>query len=89
LPLLRPALATVIIYNAVRIWNNFSFPLVFSQSKEIFTIPLGPQAFYGEFSVNVPGILSAICLATLPILIVYYCMQKTIEQGLTGGAVKE
>ncbi len=89
LPLLRPALATVIIYNTVRIWNNFSFPLIFSQSKRIFTIPLGLQAFYGEFSVNVPGILSAICLATFPILFVYYCMQKTIEQGITGGAVKE
>ena len=89
LPLLRPAIVTIVIYNGVRIWNNFSFALVFTQSKRNYTIPLGLQEFYGEFSVNVPGILSAITISTLPILIVYFLMQDTVIKGLTGGAVKE
>ena len=41
LPLLRPAIVTIVIYNGVRIWNNFSFALVFTQSKRNYTIPLG------------------------------------------------
>ena len=89
LPLIQPALITIIIYNGVRIWNNFSFPLIFLQSRENYTIPLGLQDFYGEFSVNVPGILSAIFIATIPILILYFILQDKIEAGLTGGAVKE
>lgn len=89
LPLLRPAIVTIVIYNGVRIWNNFSFALVFIQSKCNYTIPLGLQEFYGEFSVNVPGILSAITISTLPILIIYFLMQDTVIKGLTGGAVKE
>lgn len=89
LPLLRPAIVTIVIYNGVRIWNNFSFALVFTQSKQNYTIPLGLQEFYGEFSVNVPGILSAITISTLPILIIYFLMQDTVIKGLTGGAVKE
>lgn len=88
-PLLHPAIVTIVIYNGVRIWNNFSFALVFTQSKRNYTIPLGLQDFYGEFAVNVPGILSAITLATLPVLILYFCMQETVVRGLTGGAVKE
>ena len=75
--------------NGVRIWNNFSFPLIFLQSRSNYTIPLGLQDFYGEFSVNVPGILSAIFIATLPIMIIYFLLQDSIEAGLTGGAVKE
>ena len=88
-PLLQPAIITIIIYNGVRIWNNFSFPLIFLQSRSNYTIPLGLQDFYGEFSVNVPGILSAIFIATLPIMIIYFLLQDSIEAGLTGGAVKE
>lgn len=88
-PLVQPAIVTIVIYNGVRIWNNFSFPLIFLQSRKHYTIPLGLQDFYGEFSVNVPGILSAIFIATLPILVLYFIMQDSIEAGLTGGAVKE
>lgn len=88
-PLIQPALITIIIYNGVRIWNNFSFPFIFLQSRDNYTIPLGLQDFYGEYSVNVPGILSAIFIATIPILIIYFLLQDSIEAGLTGGAVKE
>lgn len=88
-PLLQPAIVTIIIYNGVRIWNNFSFPLIFIQSRSKYTIPLGLQDFYGEYSVNVPGILSAIIIATIPLVVVYFLLQDSIEAGLTGGAVKE
>lgn len=87
-PLLRPAIVTIVIYNGVRIWNNFSFALIFTQSQYNYTIPLGLQEFYGEFSVNVPGILSAITISSLPILILYFALQETIVKGLAGGAVK-
>lgn len=89
MPLLKPAIVTIVIYNGVRVWNNFSFALVFTQSKQNYTIPLGLQEFYGEFSVNVPGILAAITISTLPILLLYFVMQDTVVKGLTGGAVKE
>ncbi|WP_134702613.1 carbohydrate ABC transporter permease [Ammoniphilus sp. YIM 78166] len=88
LPLMTPALATVVIYNFIHIWNEFVFALVLTTSPEKMTLPLGLRAFYGEFSVNIPGIMAALTLATLPLLIAYFVAQEKVVKGLSAGAVK-
>ncbi len=88
MPMLSPALMAVIIYNAIHLWNEFAFALVLISSPESMTLPLGLQAFRGEFSVNVPGLMAALTLASLPILVVYLFSQEKVVKGLTGGAVK-
>ncbi|CAM3929236.1 carbohydrate ABC transporter permease [Lederbergia lenta] len=88
LPMLTPALMAVIIYNAISLWNEFIFALVLISSPESMTLPLGLQAFKGEFSVNVPGLMAALTLASLPLLVIYLFSQEKVVKGLTGGAVK-
>ena len=88
MPMLKPALMAVIIYNAIHLWNEFVFALVLISSPENMTLPLGLQAFRGDFAVNVPGLMAALTLASLPILVVYLFSQEKVVKGLTGGAVK-
>ncbi|MBS4204323.1 carbohydrate ABC transporter permease [Lederbergia citrea] len=88
MPMLTPALTAVIIYNAISLWNEFVFALVLITSPESMTLPLGLQAFKGEFSVNVPGLMAALTLASLPLLVIYIFSQEKVVKGLTGGAVK-
>ncbi|MDC3416050.1 carbohydrate ABC transporter permease [Aquibacillus salsiterrae] len=87
-PLLTPAVATVAIYNFIQIWNEFIFALVLTNSSETATLPLGLREFYGEFSVNVPGIMAALTLGSLPLLLVYFVAQEKIVKGLAAGSVK-
>lgn len=89
LPMLTPALMTVLIYNFIHLWNEFIFALVLISSPENMTLPLGLQDFKGEFSVNIPGLMAALTLASLPILAVYLFSQEKVVKGLAGGAVKE
>jgi len=88
LPMLTPALMTVLIYNFIHLWNEFIFALVLISSPENMTLPLGLQDFKGEFSVNIPGLMAALTLASLPILVVYLFSQEKVVKGLAGGAVK-
>ena len=71
LPLVRPALITVAIYDALNVWNGFLFPLILTQSPEKRVLPLALWTFQGEFTVNIPAVLAAVVLSTLPILALY------------------
>ena len=84
-PLVRPALVTVTIYNALGIWNGFLLPLVLTQSPDRRTIPLALWDFQGQFQVNVPAIAASITLTTLPILILYAVGRRQLLSGLTAG----
>ncbi len=76
LPMLTPAVATIVIYNFIHIWTEFIFALVLISSPENMTLPLGMQKFYGELTVNVPALMAALTLASLPILTVYFMAQE-------------
>lgn len=87
-PNIMPAISTVVIYNFVHIWNEFIFALVLIQSPNKMTLPVGLQKFYGEFSVNVPGLMAALTLASLPLILIFILAQEKVVKGLSGGAVK-
>ncbi|MEK4403667.1 carbohydrate ABC transporter permease [Sporosarcina sp. FSL K6-6792] len=89
LPMVSPALMTVLIYNFIHLWNEFVFALVLISTPERMTLPLGLQNFKGEFSVNIPGLMTALALASIPVLLVYLFSQEKVTSGLAGGAVKE
>ena len=85
LPLTRPAIVTVAVYNALQVWNGFLFPLVLTQSAETRVLPLSLWAFQGEFSLNVPAVLAAVVLSVLPILAAYIIGRRQLVSGLTAG----
>lgn len=88
LPMTRPAVVTVGIYNALQVWNGFLFPLILTQSPDKRVLPLSLWAFQGEFSVNVPAILAAVVLSTLPLLLLYIFGRRQLLGGLTAGFSK-
>ncbi|MFI6078637.1 carbohydrate ABC transporter permease [Actinoplanes sp. NPDC051343] len=88
LPLTRPALVTVTIYNGIGIWNGFLLPLVLTQSPDQRTIPLALVSFQGQFNVNVPAVVAAVTLTTLPIIIMYAIGRRQLLSGLTAGFSK-
>ncbi|MEU8224324.1 carbohydrate ABC transporter permease [Kribbella sp. NPDC048915] len=85
LPLTRPALVTVGIYNGLGVWNGFLLPLILTQSPDKRTLPLALWTFQGQYSVNVPAVLASVVLTTLPIVILYAVSRKQLLSGLTAG----
>lgn len=88
LPLARPAIVTVGLYNALNVWNGFLFPLVLTQSPDKRVLPLSLWTFQGSFSVNVPAVLAAVVLSTLPIFILYIFGRRQLIAGMTAGFSK-
>src|SRR6478752_46000 len=84
-PLTRPAILTVTIFNALTIWNGFLLPLILTQSPERRTLPLALWTFQGQYGVNVPAILAAVVLTTLPLLVLYAFGRRQLLSGLTAG----
>lgn len=89
LPLVRPALATVIIFNLLTMWNEFAFALVLISDASLRTLPLALWEFRGEHDTNVAETCAALCVAVAPLLLVYCLAQKHIIRGLTAGALKQ
>ncbi|MER8006629.1 carbohydrate ABC transporter permease [Streptomyces sp. NPDC094149] len=84
-PLTRPAILTVTIFNTLTIWNGFLLPLVLTQSPERRTLPLALWTFQGQYGVNVPAVLAAVVLTTLPVLVLYAFGRRQLLSGLTAG----
>lgn len=87
-PLLKPAIATVTIIDAMAFWNDYLLPSLVLGRKELYTIPIATQAFYGTYSTDIGLIMAALLLAMLPILILYVFLQRFVVEGVTSGAVK-
>jgi raffinose/stachyose/melibiose transport system permease protein len=88
LPLTRPALVTVAIYNGLAVWNGFLLPLILIQSPDKRTLPLALWAFQGQYGVNIPAVLASVVLTTLPILVLYAIGRRQLLSGLTAGFSK-
>lgn len=84
-PLTRPAILTVTIFNSLTIWNGFLLPLVLTQSPERRTLPLALWTFQGQYGVNVPAVLAAVVLTTVPVLVLYAFGRRQLLSGLTAG----
>ena len=87
-PVSRPVLASCAIVNLNFVWNEFLFANVFLESKSIMTIPLGLMAFQGDLKSDYVVMLAGILIASIPMVILFLCMQKQFVRGLTQGAVK-
>jgi len=88
LPLARPAMVIAGINNAVPIWNDFFFPLVFIQSDALKTLPQGLTVFMGEYNTEWGVLFAGLTLAALPITLVYIVLSRQFVAGMTQGAVK-
>ena len=88
LPLVRPAMATVAVFNMIPIWNDLWFPLILAPGEATKTLTLGSQVFIGQFVTDWNAVLSALSLAIIPVLILYVIFSRQLIRGITAGAVK-
>ena len=88
LPLARPAMAIAAINNAVPIWNDFFFPLVFIQSDRLKTLPQGLTIFMGEYNTDWGVLFAGLTMAALPLTLAYILLSRQFIAGLTQGALK-
>ncbi|MEV7086859.1 carbohydrate ABC transporter permease [Streptomyces sp. NPDC093085] len=83
-PLSKGGLATIVVFSALQAWNGFLFPLVLTQSAETKVLTLGLYDFQTAYGINIPGLLAAVVLSTLPVLLVYLFARRALVQGLMG-----
>lgn len=88
LPLLKPALATVVVLTFLNTWNEFVSPLYFLGSSEKWPMTLSVYNFFGMYFKDWNLVCADILLTSLPVIIVYLLGQKYIVSGMTSGAVK-
>ncbi|NME04433.1 carbohydrate ABC transporter permease [Psychrobacillus sp. BL-248-WT-3] len=88
LPLMRPAIGTVVIINFIAAWNDFFFPLIFITEKAKMTIPVGMLSLFGEHSADWGSLFAGLTLASLPMMVLFLLASKQFMEGLTAGAVK-
>jgi ABC-type glycerol-3-phosphate transport system permease component len=88
LPLSTPALVTLVVVNALFVWNELLIALVFLQSEDLKTLMPGLTLFKGHFSLNEPLIMAGTLIATLPMILLYLFGQRLFVEGLTAGAIK-
>ena len=88
LPLVRPALATVAIFEALHAWNDFFFPLIFLRSNKLMTVPVGLSVFFGEYATDWATLFAALTISIVPVIVLFIFMSRQFIAGLTQGAVK-
>jgi len=89
LPLLGPILSVVAVFNFITPYSDFIFPSVLLSEGERYTLAVGMQGFIsGNFSANWCLFAAASILGSLPILVLFFSIQRFLVQGLTQGAVK-
>jgi raffinose/stachyose/melibiose transport system permease protein len=88
LPLVRPALASVMILNGVWMWNEFFIPLVIAIKPLIQTLPVGIMSFVGVYSTEWGLVFASVVVSALPVVIAYVFLTRQFVAGISAGAIK-
>lgn len=88
LPLAGPGIATVAVNAFLLSWNEFFFAYVFLATNDRFTLSLGLYSFIQQFTTQWGNIMAAGVLSTIPVLIFFFMLQKSLTRGLIAGATK-
>ena len=88
IPLSKPSILTLIIINALWVWNELIIALTFTHTDEMRTIMAGLTVFQARFNTNVTATFAGLFISTLPLLIIYIVFQRFFIRGLLAGAIK-
>ena len=87
LPLARPAIAVIVIFNSLNVWNEYILATLLLNDKNLMPLQRGLMVFQGSHSVDYPLLMAGLTIAALPIILIYLLMQKHIIKGLSSGAI--
>ena len=88
LPLLKPAMATLIIMQAFQIWNDYLLASLYVSKKQLKTLTVAIQSLFSALSSDYTTAMAAIVISVLPIAVLFMSLQKYFIKGMTVGAVK-
>lgn len=88
MPLVKPAVAALCIFNFIGNWNAYLWPLIVASTREFYTLPVGLSFFRGETSTQWEMIMTGASLATVPLLIVFLIFQRQIIKGIALTGIK-
>lgn len=88
LPLMKPAMGTVMIINFITAWNDFFFPLIFLQEESKKTIPVGMLTLFGQYSTEWNVLFAGLALSSLPMIVLFLFASRQFMEGMTAGAIK-
>ncbi len=87
LPLARPAIAVIAIFNSLNVWNEYILAMLLLNDKNLMPLQRGLMVFQGQHSVDYHLLLAGLTITAIPIIIIYLFMQKHIIKGLSSGAI--
>ena len=88
LPLAKPAIAVIVIFNALAVWNEYILAMIILQDKAKMPLQRGLMIFQGAHFTEYSLLMAGITISVIPIVVMYLFMQKHIIEGITAGAVK-
>jgi multiple sugar transport system permease protein len=88
LPLSIPAIATLVIFNALYVWNEFVFALLLLHDDSVRTLTVGVNQLVGKFFFDYPALLAGMLITSLPMVAVYLIFQKYLVRAISAGALK-
>lgn len=87
-PLIKPALATVALLQAIGIWNDLILPMIYLTSKAYYPITRGLMVFYGQFGTAWTQLSAATLMMVAPLIILFIFLQRYIIEGAMRGSIK-
>ena len=88
LPLSRPAIAVTALFSFMTAWNEFILAATFMNRATAYTLPVALQAYVGDRSTEWGLFAAGAVLVSLPVMALFFLLQKELVEGLTAGAVK-
>jgi raffinose/stachyose/melibiose transport system permease protein len=88
LPLARPAIATLVIFNVLWAWNEFLFALLLLQTDNVKTLTVGVLQLQSRFVSDYPALMAGLLITSLPVISAYLVFQRHLVRGIVAGAAK-
>ena len=82
IPLAKPALATIVLFEVMFVWHDFLRPLIYLNSQDNYTLALGLQQFFTLYGAEWGALMAAASLITIPIVVVFFFAQRTFIEGI-------
>lgn len=88
LPLTRPMIGAFSLISFMTAWNSFVWPIIVLHRDEMFTLPLGISKMMGVYQEDYGAMMAGTLLSILPVIVLFFALQREFISGLTSGALK-
>ena len=87
-PLARPGIVATTVFVLIVTWQEFLFALSFTSTKEMRTLPVGMNDYIGQYGIRYGELMASSVMVSLPVIAIFFFLQRHFVDGLTAGAVK-